>query len=124
MVAERAAEARVVIEQRAVEEPDVREERIQADRGVALAEDEAVTVGPVRLLGSIPQLRVVQRREELGGRERRRVVTGTGDPREPHGLEPDELRPIPESLDQFFPLGRSPWRVAHCAAHSALSDGV
>jgi hypothetical protein len=50
-------------------------------------------------------------------------VTRTGDPREPHGLEPDELRSIPKSLDQLFPLRGSPWRVIHCAAHSASSDG-
>src|SRR5439155_3905486 len=111
VVAERAAQPRVLVEERAVEEADVSEERIQADRRVALAEEEAVAVGPVRLVGPIPQLGVVQRREELGCGEGARVVPGARNSREPHRLEADELRAVAQALDQFFPFSRSPWGV-------------
>jgi hypothetical protein len=113
VVAERAVQARVIVEERPVEEADVRKERIQADCGVALAEDEAVAVGPVRLVRPIPQDGVIERCEELGRGERRGVVAGTRDAREPHRLDPDELRPVPQPGDQLFALPRSPWGLLH-----------
>ena len=57
VIAERAVQARVVVEERLREEADVGEDRIQADRGVALAEDEAVAVGPARLVRPVLQAR-------------------------------------------------------------------
>src|SRR5439155_25105636 len=92
---------------------------IQADGGVALAEDEAVAVGPVRLVRPVPQLGVIERREQLGRGEGARVVAGTRDPREPYRLEPDELRPVAQALDQLLPLRRPSRRVLRARAHSA-----
>src|SRR3546814_17824934 len=90
MVAERDAEAGVVVEQRRVEEAEIRQHGIQADGGVALAEDEAVAVGPARLGRVETQMRVVQRGEQLGRRERAGVVAGAGAAAEPDRLLADE----------------------------------
>src|SRR5579884_2583465 len=113
VVAEGAVEPGIVLEQRGVEEPDVGQDRVEADAGVTLAEDEAVTVGPAGLLGPVAQLRVVERGEQLGGRERAGVVAGAGDPRQPHGLQTDELGAVAQALEQLVALRRSAGRVLH-----------
>ena len=98
MVAERAAQARVVVEQRRLEEAEVGQHRIEADRGVALAQDEAVAIGPVRARRIDPQMGVVERCEQLGRGERAGVVAGARDPGQPHRLQAHEAGAIGEEL--------------------------
>ena len=49
MIAERAAQARIVVEPVFWEEAEIGQDREQPDRGVALAHQEAVALGPFRL---------------------------------------------------------------------------
>ena len=98
MVAERAAEPGVVVEQRLVEEAEIGQHRIEADRGVALAQDEAVAVRPVRLGGVEAQMGVVEGGEQLGRGERAGIVAGAGDARQPQGLQPHEAGAIGQEL--------------------------
>ena len=98
VVAEGAAEARVVVERGGREEAEIGEHRVEADGGVALAQHEAVAVRPFRIGGVDPEMRVEERGEQLGGGEGAGIVAGAGDPAEPHGLEPDELGAIGEVL--------------------------
>src|SRR5579864_1628448 len=121
VVAERAVQAGVVVEQLPIEEPNVGEHGVEADRGVALAEHEPVAVRPVRLLGSVVQLGVVEGGEQLGGGEGAGVVAGAGDPCEPDRFEAHELGPDPEPLHEPRALGRSTRGVPQLAAHARLS---
>ena len=94
VVAEGAAEPGVVVELARREEAEIGQDRIEPDRRVALAQHEAVAVRPVRLLRVEPQMRVVERGEQLGGGEGAGIVAGAGDARQPQGLQPHELGAI------------------------------
>src|SRR3954451_12262542 len=104
VVTEQAAEPGVVVEQALVEEADVSEQRVETNGGMALAEDEPVTVGPSRVLGAITELGAVQGCEQLGCGERPGVVPGAGDAGQPHGLPAHELGLLGELRDQLGAL--------------------
>jgi hypothetical protein len=76
--AERRAEVVEGIQQLLGNEPRLRQERDVAGIGVALGQDEAVAVGPERVIDAVAQGVEVQRHEQLGGRERAAHVPAAG----------------------------------------------
>ena len=68
---------------------------------MALAHQEAVAVRPVRLAAAQRHDVVVERRENLGRREGRRVVPDLGDIDQADRLEPDEQRLLAEQRELF-----------------------
>src|SRR3990172_2019053 len=94
MVAERAAESRVSVQQIAVEEAQIGQDRIQRDGRVSLPQEEAVAIWPPRLGRTYPQELVVEGDEDFDDRERRAVVAAAADVDEADDLRPDHDRPI------------------------------
>ena len=68
-------------------------------RGVALAEHEAVALGPLRVARIVAQDAVVERGEDVRRRQRRVEVAGLGDGEHPHALHAQHGRPALELGD-------------------------
>ena len=98
MIAKRAAEPRVIVQPAGREEAQIGVDREQSDGRMALADGEAVTVGPVRI--ALPERHhiVIERRKDLGRRENRGIVPRLRDIDQADRFEPDELRPVPEPV--------------------------
>src|SRR6266508_4292853 len=91
VVGEGRAEAGVVVEHGRVEVAEVGEDRIEADHRVALGENEAVAVGPIRPRGVNPKRVVIEDREEIGAGEGAGVVAVLRDIDQIDGPNSDEL---------------------------------
>src|SRR6185312_13911605 len=125
MVAERAAEARIVVEQLRIEIAEVGEDGIEPDCGMALAQDEAVAVRPFGIGGIEAQMGVVEGGEQLGSREGAGVVAGAADAGQPQRLQPHELGAIGEEVRGDVAPARARARthssVASAASRSSFS---
>ncbi len=78
----------------------VGERRVLDRRRVALAEDEAVALGPVGVLRVVAQDPVVERGDDVGGRERGVEVARLGDREHAHAVDPQHGRPALELGDR------------------------
>jgi hypothetical protein len=86
VVAEGTTEARVGVEKRRFEVPEIRQVRVQPDGRVSFAQDEAIPVFPTQARRVEAKLVVVEDDEQLRRGKRAAVVTGAGDSREPQRL--------------------------------------
>ena len=96
MVAQRAAQAGVVIQPCARKEILVGQHREQADGDMPLAHEEAVAVRPGGLARPQPHHAVVQRGEDLGAGKDGAVVADLGDLDQADGFEPDVAGLVPQ----------------------------
>ena len=102
VVAQRAAQAGVAVQQFMRDEAMVDQHREQPHRGVALAHQEAVAVRPGRLARPQPHHVVIQRGKDLGARKDRAVVPDLGDLDQPDGFQPDVAGLFPQHPDLVF----------------------
>lgn len=84
----------VMIARVSAAEAEVGQDRIEADRRVTFAEDEAVAIRPFRIARVDTQVRVIEGGKQLRRRKGAGIVAGTGDPGQAQRLQPDEFRAI------------------------------
>ena len=75
-------------------------------RRVALGEDEAVALRPVRVLRVVAENPVVEGGDDVGGRERAVEVPGLGDREHPDAVHPEDGRVALELVDRGLCAGR------------------
>src|ERR687883_2124670 len=78
MVAQWVTQARVLVQQRPVEEAEISEDGVYGDGRVALSQEEPVAIRPRGVAAAQTQHAVVQRRDDLSRRERGGVVPRLG----------------------------------------------
>ena len=118
VVAERAAEPRVGVEPVGGEVAAFGEQRVEADRDVALGEDQPVALGPLRVLGD-PHHAGVQGAHQLGAGEDAGVVAAAGDPDQADRLAAHQRGAVADFLDLRADAVRSCW--SRSARHLFLS---
>ena len=76
------------------------ERRVEDRRGVALGEHEAVALRPVGVGRVVAKDAVVERRDDVGGRQRGVEVARLGDGEHPHAVHAQDGRPALELADR------------------------
>src|SRR5690606_19165164 len=122
MIAEWAAKAGVVVQKLRIEEAEIGQNRVKPDRGVPLAEHEAVPVRPVRPGGGDPEMAVIERREQLRRGEGAGIMSRPGDPGEAHRLLADEPGALGQPLRGDVVFGPAPADRARLV-HRSLPAG-